>query len=317
MTPSETDPAVVAGKATGRMPAFVVIGAQKSASTFLQDQLGRHPDIEIPDGEVRAFEDPFFVQGAVAELPALYTRPAGEAVRGIKRPDYLGRPEIPGRLRAQLPDARLLVVLREPVVRAVSSYYHFVRHGFVPLASIDEAMASLLAGDWDRRYPRATEVLTYGRYGEHLERYLAHFPPEQIIVFDQQQLIMHPQESLRRAFAFVGVDPAFELPERTVRASNTGIYSPFRLRLLRTKNRFRFTYTPTLDRRYPRRMTPWGWAYNASLLGLDRLVLSHFDEGRPPALAEETRSALEDYYASDREVLRSVLAHWDLAPAWL
>lgn len=317
MTRSETDPAAVAGKAAGRMPAFVVIGAQKSASTFLQDQLGRHPDIEIPDGEVRAFEDPFFAQGAVEALPTLYTRPAGEAVRGIKRPDYLGRPEIPGRLRAQLPDARLLVVLREPVARAVSSYYHFVRHGFVPLASIDEAMARLLAGDWDLRYPRASEVLTYGRYGEHLERYLAHFPPEQILVFDQQQLIMHPQESLRRAFAFVGVDPAFELPERTVRASNTGIYSPFRLRLLRTKNRFRFTYTPTLDRRYPRRTTPWGWAYNASLLGLDRLVLSHFDDGRPPALAEETRSALEDYYASDREVLRSVLAHWDLTPAWL
>lgn len=317
MTQSERKTTNTGPGAAVRMPSFVVIGAQKSASTFLQDQLSQHPDIEIPEGEVRAFEDPFFAQGAVEELPGLYTRPVGQAVRGIKRPDYLGRPEIPGRLQEWLPDARLLVVLREPVARAVSSYYHFVRHGFVPLAPIDEAMTCLLAGTWDRHYPRAREVLTYGRYGEHLQRYLQHFPAKQLLVFDQLQLIEHPQESLRRAFAFVGVDPGFELPQRSVRASNTGIYSPARLRLLRTKNRFRFTYTETLDRRYPRRMTPWGWAYNASLVGLDRLVLSHFDEGRPPALAAATRAALEHYYASDRGALRAVLDRWDVAPSWL
>ncbi|MFT4081943.1 MAG: sulfotransferase [Nocardioides sp.] len=303
--------------AAGPMPSFVVIGAQKSASTFLQDQLSQHPDVEIPEGEVRAFEEPFYGDGAVEALPSLYVRPVGEAVRGIKRPDYLGRPEIPARLRAHLPDAKLLVVLREPVARAVSSYYHFVRHGFVPLAPIDEAMAHLLAGEWDRRYPRAPEVLAYGRYGEHLERYLGHFSRDRLLVFDQQELIKHPQDSLRRAFAFVGVDPDFELPPRSVRASNTGVYSPFRLRMLRTKNRTRFTYTESLDRRYPRRMTPWGWLYNASLVGLDRLVLSHFDEGRPPALSAPTRQALTDYYAEDRDRLGAVLKHWDLSPDWL
>lgn len=303
--------------AAERMPTFVVIGAQKSASTFLQDQLSQHPDIEIPDGEVRAFEDPFYAEGAVEDLPSLYSRPAGEAVRGIKRPDYLGRTEIPARLQAHLPDARLLVVLREPTARAVSSYYHFVRHGFVPLAPIDEAMARLLAGDWDRRFPRALEILSYGRYGEHLGRYLEHFAPDRMLVFDQQELINEPQTSLRRAFAFVGVDPNFELPERSVRASNTGIYSPFRLRLLRTKNRTRFTYTESLDRRCPRQMTPWGWLYNASLVGIDRLVLSHFDEGRPPALSASTRQELEAYYARDRDRLRAVLKTWDVSPAWL
>jgi len=298
------------------MPSFAVIGAQKSASTFLQDQLSLHPEIEIPEGEVRHFEDPFYSEGEVANLPQLFTRPVGEAVRGIKRPDYLGRPEIPGRLHELLPDLRFLVVLRDPVARAVSSYFHFVRHGFVPLLPIDRAMAALMAGTWDADFPRAPEVLAFGRYGEHLDRYLGLFPADQFLVFDQLALIQEPQASLTSAFEFVGVDPGFTLPERTVRVSNKGVYSPSRLRLLRTKNRTRFSYTPAMDRRFPRKMSPWGWSYNASVVGLDRLLLSRFDSGRPPEMSAITRSALEEYYAADQELLRGLVAAWDVQLSW-
>ena len=99
------------------------------------------------------------------------------------------------------------------------------------IAKSPKSVAALLEGQWDRRYPRAPEVLRYGRYGEHLDRYLEHFPAEQLLVFDQHQLVKDAASSLRRAFAFVGVDEDFVLPERTVRASNTGVYSPLRLRL--------------------------------------------------------------------------------------
>ncbi|TIC81542.1 sulfotransferase domain-containing protein [Nocardioides sp. GY 10113] len=299
------------------MPSFAVIGAQKSASTFLQDQMSLHPEIEIPDGEVRHFEDPFYSAGEVARLPELFERPAATTVRGIKRPDYLGRPEIPARIQAAMPDARLLVVLRDPIARAVSSYFHFARHGFVPLLPIDDAVQALMSGAWESDYPRAPEVLTFGRYGEHLERYLGLFPAEQMMVFEQVHLIRRSPEALRAAFEFVGVDPEWRLPEGELRVSNKGVYSLPRLRLLRTKNRTRFTYTESMDRRYPRRMTPWGWTYNASVVGLDRLVLSHFDSGRPPELAVETRAALEEYYASDRDVLRRLLPCWGVEPDWL
>jgi hypothetical protein len=311
-----TDPDVASTMPAG-MPAFVVIGAQKSASTFLQDQLSLHPEVEIPDGEVRHFEDPFYAEGAVAELPRLYQRPAAGTVRGIKRPDYLGRPEIPERLHAHLPDARLFVVLREPVARAVSSYYHFVRHGFVPLKPIDEAFAALLEDQWVTAYPRSREVLTFGRYGEHLRRYLALYPADQLMVFDQRELTSDPPASLRRAFEFIGVDPDFPVAERTLTVSNKGIYSPFRLQLLRTKNRTRFRYTPQMDRRYPRRMTPWGWLYNAGVVGLDRTVLARFDEGRPPQLSEATRARLAAYYHDDELELARILEDRGPLPQWL
>lgn len=309
-------PASPLGRDDG-MPSFVVIGAQKSASTFLQDQLSLHPSVEIPEGEVRHFEDPFYSEGAVADLPSLYTQPSSGMVRGIKRPDYLGRPEIAARLHRHLPDARLFVVLRDPVARAVSSYYHFVRHGFVPLAPIDEAFSALLSGEWVGRHPRAPEVLSFGLYGEHLRRYLEFYPSERLMIFDQEDLTTDPQAALHRAFGFIGVDPHFALPQRTITVSNRGVYAPFRLRLLRTKNRTRFRYSPTMDRRYPRRMTPWGWLYNAAVVGLDRTVLSRFDEGRPPALSPDMRDRVAEHYRGDAAVLRQVLAGRDVSPMWL
>lgn len=299
------------------MPSFVVIGAQKSASTFLQDQLSLHPDVEIPEGEVRHFEDPFYADGAVATLPGMYEPTGDRVVRGIKRPDYLGRPEIPARLHEHLPHARFFVVLRDPVARAVSSYYHFVRHGFVPLRPIDEAFEALLADEWAPEYPRSREVLSFGLYGEHLRRYRALYPADRFMVLDQGPLVRDPQGSLRRAFEFIGVDPGFELPPRTNRVSNKGVYAPSRLRLLRTKNRTRFRYSASMDRRYPKRMTPWGWTYNAAVVGLDRVVLSRFDEGRPPALSATTRARLQDYYAADAVLLRPVLAEYAVDADWL
>jgi hypothetical protein len=310
-------PAESAGVTPDGMPSFVVIGAQKSASTFLQDLLSLHPEVEMPEGEVRHFEDPFYSRGEVADLPKLYLRPTAGIQRGIKRPDYMGRPEIPARLHAHLPDAKLLAVLREPVARAVSSYFHMTRHGFVPLAPVDDAFQAILDGSWEAEFPRAPEVLTFGLYGEQLARYLELYRPEQLLVFEQSDLIRNTATRLSEAFSFIGVDPAFQVPDGAGKVSNKGVYSYRRLRLLRTKNTTRFTYSPTMDRRYPKQMTPWGWLYNASVVGLDRTVLSRFDDGRPPALSDRVRAQVRDYYADDSAVLRKLLEGRDVHPEWL
>ena len=318
MTSSDSAPAgAEAASAEPGMPSFVVIGAQKSASTFLQDQLSLHPDIEIPHGEVRCFEDPFYAEGAVDELPHVFERPVGTAVRGIKRPGYLGRPEIPARLHRHLPEAKLFAVLREPVARAVSSYYHFVRLGFVPLKPIDEAFEILLGGGWAARYPRSTAVRSFGLYGEQLRRYLQHYRDDQLMVFEQSALIKHSREALHQAFEFIGVDPDFTPPPREVKVSNKGIYSDLRLRVVRTKIWTQYRFSPRMDRRFPRRPTPWGRLYNVAVVGIDRVVLSRFDDGRPPALSPRLRARLAAYYDDDSAVLRTIIADRPVEAPWL
>ncbi len=299
----------------GGLPHFVVIGAQKSASTFLQDQMAQHPGIEIVPGEVRVFEEPFYSQGAADSLPDLFKGPPTK-VRGIKRPDYLGRPEITERLARHLPEARLLVVLREPVARAISSYYHYVRHGFAPLMDINDAFDSLLDRSMAKGHPRAMEILEYGLYGRHLHRFQDHFDPERIAIFDQRPLTKDPGPFLTQAFEHVGVDPTFT-PTRPDRVSNKGVYSPLRLRILRTKNRRVYRYAPDLSRREPRRPSAPGWLYNAGVVALDRALLSRFDPGHPATLSEPVRRRLEEYYAEDAPLLRTTLEGHDVAPDWL
>lgn len=303
-----------AGGPAGRLPDFVVLGAQKSASTFLQDQLAQHPDIEIAQGETRAFEDPEYSEARVAALPKLFERET--ARRGIKRPDYLGHPEVPARLARHIPEARLFAVIREPVARAVSSYYHYVRHGFVPLVPVDEAFEALLSNAWAADYPRSVEIMDYGMYGRHLERYLQHFGREQLMVFEQKALTSDAAGSLRQAFEFLQVDPDF-VPSTTAAVSNRGVYSHRRLALLRTKNRFMYRYTPNLDRRYPRRPSPVGWMWNASVVGVDRLILSRFDAGRPPQLSPEVSDRVAAHYEADRAALSRVLAGTQVRAGWL
>jgi hypothetical protein len=288
------------------MPDFVVVGAQKSASTFLQDQLDQHPCIEIAPGEARHFEDPDYQTGAVDRLPALFTSRSPQIRRGIKRPDYLGRPEIPERLHRHLPSAQLFAVLREPVSRAVSAYYHYVRHGFVPLMRIDEAFDALLENRLVDRYPRSEEILSYGLYARHLRRFGELFPSDRIMVMYQDNLIADPASSLRSAFEFLDVDPSF-VPGSAASVSNRGVYWAPRLRLLRTKNHVTFRYTDNLDRRYPRRVGPAGWLWNASVVGVDRMVLSRFDSGRPPPMSEATKQRVQDYYAADTDDLAQIL----------
>jgi hypothetical protein len=287
------------------LPDFVILGAQKSASTFLQDQMRQHPSIEIAVGEARHFEDPEYRNGAVGHLPLLFSRQEPGVVRGIKRPDYLGRPEVAARIARHLPDARLFVVIREPVSRAVSSYYHYVRHGFVPLMPLAEAFRRLLDCDLQGTYPRAGEILTYGLYGLHIERYLQYFDHAQLMVFDQQSLTRDPVRSLVEAFRFLGVDPSFR-PQRE-QVSNRGVYSHLRLRLLRSKNHIQYRYTPSLDRRYPRRPGPLGYAWAGTVATVDRKLLARLDRTRPPALPPDLAGELRRYYAADTARLRSLL----------
>jgi hypothetical protein len=298
------------------LPDFVVLGAQKSASTFLQDQMDQHPQVEIAPGESRHFEDPDYSAGGVERLPGLFHQQAPDIVHGIKRPDYLGRPEIPGRLAEHIPDARLFVVIREPIARAVSSYYHYVRHGFAPLMPLDEAFSALLEGSLEPSHPRSVEILTYGLYGEHIERYLTRFRRDQLMVFSQDQLIGDPVASLRRAFEFVDVDPTF-VTHHQKSVSNRGVYSPTRLRLLRSKNRFVYRYTGNLDRRTRRRPSPVGWLWAATVVTIDRGVLERFDHSKPPKLAEPIRARLADYYAEDAAKLSSLLLPSEGPVSWL
>lgn len=104
------------------LPNFLIIGAQKSATTFLLRCLREHPDVFVPSGEIPFFEDPDYSQGDIESFARLFARGCHKKAVGLKRPNYLHKPECPERIHRHIPSARLIVILRDPIERAISAY---------------------------------------------------------------------------------------------------------------------------------------------------------------------------------------------------
>lgn len=298
------------------LPDFVVVGAQKAASTLLADCLGEHPAIAMPSGETPDFRDPEYKQLRLAELASRI--PDGPSVirRGIKCPDYLARPECAPRLQADLHTPDVLVIFRDPIKRAVSAYYWRVRWGRLPLEPADVGLRRILDGSYDECYPHAREILDWGRYAEHLSRYLVLFPPAKVHTLLDDDLRTDAAASLSRLYAALGVDPTFR-PTALGRVSNAGIYNPARLRLLARVARKVVQEDPAgttaATIRRPALRTARGLSY-AATVGVDRLVLARFCDNSRPGLSPDLERALAAFYDDDLVRLETMigrdLTHW-------
>lgn len=296
---------------TNDLPHFLIIGAQKTGSTYVHGLLRAHPDIYMPAQEVRFFEDPEYGDGDLAPLTELFHR-RPEPLRGIKRPDYLARPEVPARIHRHIPNARLIAILRNPVERLISAYYYYIKLGFIPVLHINDGLRRILKGD-DLGSRRSAELLEYGRYAAHLERYFQLFPREQILVLLQEDIARKTEEAARRIYAFLGVRSDIPLPQ--VERDNSGLYSTTRLRLLTQRNRFLYDYDQA-----GKIVQRDGWARitaAAAITAADRYVLAPLLGNPKPSVDTALLDELSRVYRDDiqrlEELLGRSLEHWKRA----
>src|SRR5262245_22488050 len=149
---------------------FVIIGAQKAGSTYLQDCMAEHHQIYLMPGECVAFEDPEYEKYRLGQLDEVRGR-AGRRLAGVKRPTYLPSSVVAGRIAAHCPRAKLIAALRDPIARAISAYFHYMTFGSLPIAPIETGMQRIIEGEYTQRFPRAPEVIEYGKYHTHLMNY--------------------------------------------------------------------------------------------------------------------------------------------------
>jgi Sulfotransferase domain len=210
------------GRATARarpLPDFLILGAQKAGTTALYAYLRRHPAITGPSWKEVSYFDRHYAHGEAwyrGNFPNR-SRARGKLV-GEASPSYLFHPLGPERVRALLPDSRLVALVRNPVERAFSHYNHEVALGREPL-SFEEALDAeeeRLRGEVERlvadaRYfSRPWWSHTYkarGRYAEQLERWLAVFPKEQLLVLATDDLGAEPERTHARVLEFLGAAP--------------------------------------------------------------------------------------------------------------
>ena len=190
-----------------RLPHFLGLGTQKGGTTSLQKLLERHPGVFLPVCK----EVHYFSQHA-DKPTSWYADHYRDSLRGQRRGDitpfYLFHPDAPARIRALLPRAKMIVLLRDPVERALSQVFHAHRHGFETL-EVTEALAAepkRLASGEAYNFQKHSYV-SRSRYLEQLDRYEALFPKEQLLVLKSEDLFLRTETVWKQIQHFLQLRP--------------------------------------------------------------------------------------------------------------
>lgn len=174
-------------------PAFIGIGAQKCASTWIYQVLSDHPEIFVSTPKELDFFSSFFDRGYQWYQRAFAESDTGRLCGEIS-PSYFVDSDAPARAKAYNPDFKIVLALRDPIERAYSNHLHDVR-----LLHLQGEL-SFEAGL--RNNPMYLEQC---RYASHLKRWLEFFPMSQIHVVLQEDVKRSPDLEAKKLYRFLGV----------------------------------------------------------------------------------------------------------------
>ncbi len=298
------------------LPTFLIIGAAKAGTTAVYHYLKQHPEICMSrhketnffalEDQSLDFQGPGdrehisrFSVTRIEDYEALFQGAEGKTAIGEASPMYLYDPTAPARIKARIPDARLIAILRDPAERAFSMYSMFVRDRREPhrnnfaraLAEEDRRLRD--GWEWAWQYTRS------GFYAEQLKRYLLLFPRERIKVYLYEDLEHDPSAVMRDLFGFLGVRPDF--PADTSQRHNVSVVP-------RSESVQEFIDQPHILKSIIAPLIP------PRLCFYVKRKLAEFNQARP-TLNTKMRRRLVEFYRKDIEELQALIGR-DLS-AWL
>lgn len=215
-------------------PTFIIVGAARSGTTSLYHYLGQHPNVGMSFIKETHFFDYLAAQSlglqvrrtmlrpprTLAEYELLFPQQAGLVALGEATPMYMFVPGVPAQIKAYLPDARLIFVLRNPIHRAYSAYLKNVRDGIEGRTfenAVEDELSNQSAVFESRNY-----YVRMGHYHSHLLSFFQYFEPAQVSIYFYDDLVNSPKTFMCNLFSSIGVDPGF-VPDTSVKFNHAGI----------------------------------------------------------------------------------------------
>lgn len=293
------------------LPNLIIAGAQKSASTFIQTILSDHPEVYLPKQEVPFFEDPDYGNMNIKEFDKIFMN-RKEKVLGIKRPNYLCKPEVGPRLAEIIPNAKVLIILRNPIDRAISAYFHNIKYGFLPPLPIEEGLDKVIDGSINSEYPRAAEIVNDGFYYKCLQLYEHFFQTGNILILLHEDILQNKKMSIQRIYDFLGINSSFNSKNINLTPQKV-IYNIKRLKFIRVRNNLVYKYNNKRTRIIGHKHI-FSRIINFSFLFLDEKVLGKFLVNEKPQISNKLKRKLTNIYKTDiynlEKLLRRDLSHW-------
>jgi hypothetical protein len=295
-----------------RFPNLYLVGAAKAGTTTLHALLSRHPDIYAPqeikemgfmayEGTVPPLEGPkdrdhaqaYAITDRVTYL-ACYAAGHDRTWLLDASPVYLRNENAPQRISAYASDARVIIMLRNPIECAFSWYAMMRRDGREPSADFLQAFAlsaSRIAARWEWGWDYQNNNL----FAAQIRRYLALIPTDRLLILNYDEWKSDPSDSLKKIASFLSIDPSLFPPKGERKNS-----APTRRQLFYTSS-------------FGRAVRP---IYSLFVRALPKSLRNQFGScifDRPALrMSQKEQHVLQDYYLRDIEELESILG-WDLS----
>ncbi len=277
-----------------RLPNFFILGAGRSGTTTLAAVLREHPAVFMSTPkEPTFFSEPFQVIRNPIRYASLFAGAAAATAVGEASHAYLTHPDAAATLQAFFPEARFVVIFRNPVDRALAMYSYMLENGYELFPSFERALAAedrrFASARFARTCPHSFWNFMYfrsGLFGEQVARYLDRFPRSHFFFTTLYDLHTDPAAVVAGVHDFLGVAPrpVAELPRL---GSSKGIRS---------------IPAQYLERTVLRRLARHG----VPLAGPLRDQLIQWNRGTPPTMTDATRVDLTRRYAPDLDRLSAL-----------
>lgn len=201
----------------GMVPGYLVVGTKRGGSTSLADWINQHPEVApCRTRKGTHYFDVNYSRGWSWYLSAFEGRSSQWETTGEASPYYMFHPLAAERIARHLPDARLVVSLRDPIERAWSHHRYETEKGY-ETEDFDRAIdleAQRTGGEEERLRSdgsyqsfahRHHTYLARGHYAEQLERIYGLFPREQVLVLRTEDVFTDPHTQLDRVWDHIGV----------------------------------------------------------------------------------------------------------------
>ncbi len=306
-----------------RLPDFIIAGAMKCGTTSFRNILSHHRDIYIPDHEIFYFalddiqQHPHFFSSEGREwryhdvegrrefylswYRSFFAAARADQIVGENSTSYIASTRAPEKIARMLPDAKIILMLRDPVRRAYSHYWHLVRAGRTTLDFED--CLRLFAGN----------IVERSCYRHQIQRLLGAIPRAQVHFIVFETFLSDMKTTVSDALRFLGVDAELDLTGINTRR-NVGRY-PRSLKLELLRNRFLGRALQTVPLHLPGLGAP-KVPMRGTLEALNRLVRkANPRQATAPPMRPQTKRFLTDYFGRENRGLSDLIGQ-DVDRLW-
>jgi hypothetical protein len=294
--------------ASDYLPNVIIIGTNRGGSTSILEYLNKHPEIEFIKNENSFFEYPdyhkFYNENPLY-FKSLFNN-CSSKIRGIKRPNYILNEESPGLIFKHIPDVKLILILRDPIKRAISNYYLFMTQGFIPVKDINEGMFDIINNMY---IGRGCQIIEYGFYNKLIMNYLRFFKSEQLKIIILEEFIMDSNKIYKELLEYLDVEQTL-IPTNIYDVKNKGVYNFTRINIIKTGMALIHDYNDDKTRFFAKKITInniLSLLIGYSILAFDGYVLRHIFDNKKQIISTKLMNYLHELYSDDVSKLKKQL----------